>query len=467
MNQDSKRLYDYFSRLLLVAAVFVCGSTSCEIAADDWPNWMGANRDGVWRESGIIKRFPESGPEVVWRQPIGGGYGGPAIVGEFVYVMDRTADDGKGQSVENDLRQAGEIQGGERVQCLRLSDGIPVWQHTYDCGYRIAYPNGPRCTPTVDGEHVYTLGAMGRLICFERSSGEVRWQIELTEKYRTRPPVWGFASHPIIDGNKLIVPVGGEGSGVAAFDKNNGQEIWRAVTTMDVAYAPLIIYSNKVNNHVVRQLIFWHADGITSLDPENGQQFWYVKFPEEQNPSQTSIATPRIFDNKLLISEFYKGSLLLELGSGPPSVKELWRSHKTDPRNENSLNAMMATPFVKAGFAYGIAYDGRGQGVYRCIDLKTGETKWTKTDWLGKKPIMFATAFAVENDGRYYMFSDTGELLIAEMDETGFRELSRAEIIEPSTPARGRIVVWCHPAFASKKMVVRNDKEIVCVNLAE
>ena len=263
----------------------------------------------------------------------------------------------------------------------------------------------------------------------------------------------------------LIVPVGGEGSGVVAFEKLTGEEIWKAVTTMDVGYAPLVIFDEDADFNQGRQLIFWHADGVTSLNPVTGEEFWNVKFPEEPNPSQTTIATPRIIGNKILITEFYKGSLLLEVGSNPPSVKEIYRTSTTDPRSEKSLNAMMATPAVKDGFAYGIGFDGRGNGVLRCIELESGEMKWSKPEWMSEKPLMFSTGFIIENQDKYFVFNDVGELMIARLSPEGFDVLDRAKLLEPTSTARGRQVVWSHPAIANGRFYVRNDKEIVCVSL--
>ena len=452
------------TRLLTLIIVF---SFSGTLLADDWPNWMGTKYDGIWHESGILRAFPDGEAKVSWRQPIGGGYGGPAIVGNHIFIMERTKDEGKGIDVENNIMKAGEIAGGERIKCLNFETGKQIWQHSYECSYKIAYPNGPRCTPTVDGNRVYTLGAMGKLLCLKSDTGDVVWEKDLTDEYETKPPIWGYSSHPMVDGDQLIVPVGGEGSGVVAFDKSTGKEIWKSVTTFDIAYSPLVIYSADVDGKAERQLIFWHAEAVTSLDPANGKEFWSIKFPEQRNPSQTQITTPKLVGNKLLISEFYKGSLLLELGSNPPSANELWRSNKEDPRSQKSLNCMMATPVVKDGFAYGVSFNGRGQGVLRCVQLKDNEFQWEKNDWQEKKPVMFGTAFIVENDGQYFLFSDTGELIVADLSPEGYKELDRAKILQPTTPARGRKVVWCHPAFSNGKMVVRNDEEIVCVDLKQ
>lgn len=466
---------------------------STHASADDWPRWMGPKYDGVWHEIGMIDHFPESGPNIIWRQPLGAGYSGPSIADGKIFAMDRTKDDGVGIKTENDIRKAGEIAGGERIVCLDLKSGAVIWSHQYDCPYKIAYPTGPRCTPTVDGEFVYTLGAMGHLKCLTVADGDVVWEKMLTEEYKTRPPLWGYASHPFVDGDKLIVPVGCEVrapaktktdkdsdkqphdsvnenpalgvTGIVAFDKRTGKEIWRAVKTRDVAYAPVVIYDPPKSNGE-RQLIFWHGEGVTSLNPENGKEFWNVKFPEEANPSIVSIATPVITGNQLLIAEFYKGAMLLELGSNPPSATEIWRNFKQNPKLDDAMNIMMATPVVRNGFAYGIANNGRGQGLLRCIELKSGDMVWTDETWMGgSKPLNFSSAFITPNEEKYFIFNDIGELMIGKLSPSGFDELDRGKLLEPTSVARGRDVVWSHPAFSDGKIIVRNDKEIICVDL--
>ncbi len=445
---------------LAVMGWWVLASDSA-VRGDDWPHWFGPQRDGVWHETGILESFPEGGPPVVWRAEIGAGYAGPAVVGDRVYVMDRVKDEGKGREVENAIRKAGKVPGLERVLCLDTKSGATIWTHSYDAPYAIAYPTGPRCTPAVDGEHVYTLGAMGHLICLRTADGQVVWEKNLPESYSTKPPVWGYASHPYVDGDRLLVPVGGAGSALVAFDKRTGAEMWKAGDTSDVAYAPLAIAERDGK----RQLIYWHADAVESYNPETGEKYWSVKFPLERNLSQTSIATPVFSGNQLLISEYYKGSVLLDVGFDPPSVKEVWRNPEGAEPDPLSLNSLMTTPVVRDGLAWGIANIGEGDGVFRCIRLANSELVWTKPDWLSPKPQLFATAFIIPNGDRYFLFNDLGELMIAKLSEEGFTELGRAPIVEPTGVARGRRVVWSHPAFAGGMMFARNDKELVCVDL--
>ncbi len=449
-----------FLVLLSIAWVGIPRS-SCLTRADDWPHWMGPRHDGVWRESGILDTFPEGGPNVLWRAKIGQGHAGPAVVGDRLYVMDRVVGN---RLVEGDKPQTPgprSIPGSERVICMDVKSGDTVWTYEYDCPYQIAYPTGPRCTPAVDTEYVYTLGAMGKLICLRAATGDVVWEKNLTDDYDTKPPLWGFASHPYVDGNRLLVAVGGKGSGIVAFDKKTGAEIWRSVTTADIGYAPLVIFEHTDG----RQLIYWHTESIDSLDPETGKRFWSVKFPEEKNESQVSVATPRIFGNRLLICEYYKGTVLLEIGSNPPSVTQLRRSYKTDPRNRSTLNTLMTTPLVKNGFAYSVANDTKDNGLFRCIEIESGEVKWTKPDWMGSKPVIFSTAFIVEHEDRNFIFNDAGELMIVKLSPDGFEEIDRAALIKPTGVTRGRDIVWCHPAFSNGRMYVRNDEEIICVDL--
>lgn len=430
--------------------------------ADEWPHWMGADRTGAWSAK-TLDEFPADGPNIVWRSPIGPGYAGPAVVGNHVYVLDRTSDAGKGATTENNIRKAGEIAGGERIVCLNRASGAIVWEHTYDCPYNIAYPTGPRCTPSVDQDRVYTLGAMGDLICFRRSDGSILWQKKLTEEYGSRPPLWGFASHPRVDGDLLLVPAGGEGSAVVAFNKLTGEEVWKAGTTTDIGYAPLAIYEPPGKE---RQLIFWHGTGVSSFNPADGDEYWTIKFPNKKQPSVVTIATPQIVGNQLFIAEFYTGALLLELGSAPPSAKEVYRQEGVKSPLKPSFNCMMSTPFIRDGLAYGVGYNSRGAGVLRCCRVESGEELWVSSDWLAAKPLMFANGFIIPNGEKQWIFNDLGELMICELSPDGFEERDRVKILEPTSVARGRSVVWSHPAVAGTQMFVRNDKEIVCVDLS-
>src|SRR5258708_6947766 len=163
--------------------------------ADDWPQWLGPQRDGVWRETGIVEKFPASGPKVKWRTPIGGGYAGPAVAGGKVYVTDRILAPGA-KNPESPFNKKVTIAGSERVLCLDVADGSVLWEYKYDCPYAgLSYASGPRTTPLIAGGKVYTLGAMGNLLCLDAVKGKLIWSKDLLKEYTHEllGGQWGFA----------------------------------------------------------------------------------------------------------------------------------------------------------------------------------------------------------------------------------------------------------------------------------
>jgi outer membrane protein assembly factor BamB len=218
----------YRVRLITMVGALVVSFASASLAkADDWPQWLGPQRDDIWRETGIVEKFPAGGPPVRWRVPIGAGYTGPAVADGRVYVMDREPPTGATPPAEK-----GKKPGNERVLCLGAADGKILWKHGYDCTYtmQMGYDTGPRATPLVHEHKVYTLGAEGNLFCLDAEKGTPIWSHEFKKEYGAKTPLWGFSSHPLLDGQKLICLVGGEGSTVGAFDKDTGKELWKALS---------------------------------------------------------------------------------------------------------------------------------------------------------------------------------------------------------------------------------------------
>jgi outer membrane protein assembly factor BamB len=164
------------------------------VFAVDWPQWLGEDREGIWRETGLLERFPADGTKVLWRAPLGTGNSGPAVAKGRVYVMDRQPALGaNGKPV---TAEKGKSPGKERIVCLSPTDGKLLWERAYDCPYTIAYRNGPRVTPLVHKGRVYTLGAMGDLYCLDANTGAVCWHKNLAEAYQATLPAWGWAASP-------------------------------------------------------------------------------------------------------------------------------------------------------------------------------------------------------------------------------------------------------------------------------
>lgn len=440
--------------LLLVASL-----GGQHVVADDWPQWLGPQRDGVWRESGIVETFPEGGPPVVWRTPIGSGYSGPAVVGDRVYITDRQLDAGE-ENADNPFKRD-RTAGTERVLCLDAASGDVRWTHEYPCEYSISYASGPRATPVVADGKVYTLGAEGHLFCLDADTGEPLWSHALKEKYDMPAPVWGFAGHPLLDGERLICLVGGTGSVAVAFHKDTGEEIWSSLSAAEPGYCPPMIYELGGR----RQLIVWHPQAINGLDPETGEVLWKTRFEVR---SGLTIPTPRVAGNRLFVTSFYNGPVLLDVASAETKPEVLWRGKSHSERKTDKLHSIMSTPFIVDGYIYGVC----SYGQLRCLKLDTGERVWEDLEATGStgdvrsRTDRWANAFLVRHEDRFFLVNEGGDLIIAKLTPEGYHELSRAHLIEPTNPMAGRNVVWSHPAFANRRVYMRNDKEIICVELA-
>jgi outer membrane protein assembly factor BamB len=444
--------FHVLKRSALLAVVLV--AVEIQATADDWPQWLGPRRDSVWRETGILERFPKEGPPVRWRVPIGGGYAGPAVAGERVYVMDRQL--ASGATNPNDPFQRGIIPGQERVLCLDRRSGEIVWQHRYDCPYTVSYPAGPRVTPSVHDGSVYTLGAEGHLLCLDAANGKVQWSRDLRKDFNLATPMWGFAGHPLVDGERLICLVGGTGSVAVAFDRRTGKELWRSLSAKEPGYCPPMIFEAGGK----RQLIIWHPESINSLDPETGKVYWSEPW---EIRSGLSVPTPRHVGKRLYFTSFYNGSLMLELAADRPAATVSWRSKKVSEKDTDALHSIMSTPFMDGEHIYGVCSYGQLRG----LRASSGERLWeTLAATTGDKEARWANVFLVRQEDRYFLFNEKGELIIARLSPAGYDEISRAQLLEPTGTAMGRPILWSHPAFAHRQMFARNDKELICVDLS-
>ena len=415
--------------------------------ADEWPHWMGPRHDNVWREEGLLETFPAGGPQVLWRAPVAGGYAGPAVAGGKVFVTDFTSS--------ADLKAANfqrkPAEGVERVLCLDEATGKVLWKHEYPVTYTIAYPAGPRCTPTVDGERVYTLGAEGHLICFQSSDGTILWSRDLKADYQTKAALWGYASHPLIDGERLICIVGTQGAHSVAFDKLTGKELWRAGTAPEQGYCPPTI----IEAAGIRQLVLIKPDGVYAVEPETGRMLWETPYNADNG---SIIMAPVKVGDYLFVGGYQGKNLLLKLNPEKPGVDVIFRN-----KVKQGLSPVNVQPFAADGLIYGFHENGE----LRAFELPSGEIRWKSGGPLGERPQGSGTAFIVREGKRYWMFAETGDLVIAKISPQGYEEVSRAHLLEPTQAAFGRDVVWCPPAYADRSIFVRNDKELIRVSLAK
>ncbi len=430
----------------LLATIYILTPALAPAFAEDWPEWRGKGRNGVWTESGVMDKFPEKGLTAVWRAPLNGGFAGPAVAAGRVIVTDFKRSSGK--------------KGTERALCLDEKSGKILWTREWSTDYiGISYDTGPRATPTVDGDRVYVVGASGVLLCLNVRTGAVIWQKDYVRDYGTQMPTWGISSAPLVDGDRLIAIVGGQPNArVMAFDKMTGREIWRALPSdSEQGYSQPVM----VETGGIRQVIIWHPTAVVALDPATGRVYWNQPFRVNLG---TSLMTPVWSGSRLLVSCFYNGSMLIDLAGEKSSV--VWKGKSSSEINTDGLHAVVNTPVIDGDYIYGIC----SYGQFRCLDLKTGERVW-ETMEVTREKARWASGFIVRNGDRYFINNDRGELIIAKLSGKGYQEISRTQLIKPTTNPGNRrelgAVNWTHPAYANRHIVARNDEEIISVSLAK
>lgn len=435
--------------LLVVLPALASPSTAL---SEDWTGWMGNQRDGVYREAGLIDRIPADGLRVLWRTPIQGGYAGPAVKQDRVIVFDFEKESG---DAFNNPSQRASVMGKERVIALSTKTGRELWRHEYHCPYNVSYPAGPRCTPTIDGDRVYTLGSEGHLRCLSLAEGDLIWSRHLPDDFGAEVPVWGFAAHPLVRGDLLYTMVGGSGQGIVAFDKMSGEVRWK---TLDVSagYCPPCV----IRQAGVDQLIAYHPQGVHALEPETGTALWNVSLTPEFD---MSISRPMRDGNRLYASGIRTESVMIQLDPERPAAEPLWRGER-----DESIYASNSTPLFVDGVVYGTDCN---EGSLMAVDADNGKRLWSTfraTRPEERRFVKHGTAFLtrINDTNRYFIFSEIGDLILAELTAKEYRELGRFHVLEPTEEAFGRSVVWSHPAYANRVGYFRNDQEIVAVSLA-
>ncbi len=428
-------------------------SVSAQTLGDDWPQWRGSHRDGVWRESGIVKTLPKE-LKYKWRTPIGAGFTGPAVWRRRVFVTDFVRQGAEpGDDVTNNRGKDGQ----ERVICLDAQSGSVEWTYDYPCRYEVDYASGPRATPTVHEGNVYSVGAMGDFVCLDVLSGEKRWGFNFVKDYGTKINAWGMAAAPLIDGDQVVLLVGGAKDAlVVARHKLTGEELWKSAYEEDPGYAPPVI----VEAGGTRQLIVWTPLAIRSLDPSCGRVLWKHEF---KSNASLSLMTPiHVRDKRqLFVSSFYNGPLMLSLNADRPAAEVQWRGTSDSEIKTDKLHSLMCTPVIRDGHIYGVC----SYGQLRCIDAATGERRWETLEATGSG--RWWNAFLIPHEDRFFICNEQGELIIARLTPQGYEELSRAFLIKPTQTIKRRKIVWSHPAFANRCVFARNDQEIVCVDLTD
>ncbi|MHC4213495.1 MAG: PQQ-binding-like beta-propeller repeat protein [Planctomycetota bacterium] len=368
---------------------------SCGLCvAEEWPQWRGPNRDGIWSETGIVDKFDCPELEVKWRAPIANGYTGPSIADGRIYLSDRIKEPVK----------------AERVLCFDAESGKEIWSHTYECSYRkLGYPDGPRASVTIDDGRAYSLGAMGHLFCFDAATGAVIWSKDPNKDYRVKLPIWGIAAAPLIYENLIVVQIGGtENACIVAFDKKSGTEEWQALP--DKASYSALMLTTQASKDV---LVCLTGERLVGLNPRTGELYWQHPFKSIQ-----SIAAPVIYDDYVFVSTFFDGSMLVILDKDKLTSDVVWKRKGQNEKKTDSLHCCISTGFIEGDYIYGI--DSYGE--LRCLELRTGDRVWESLDVVPQA--RWANVHMVRNQGKVWMFNERGELIISRLSPKGFTQIS-------------------------------------------
>lgn len=433
----------------MIAALIFAGWMTTVISAD-WPEWRGPDRAGLWEAEGLVESFeglPNPLPRV-WTARVGAGYSGPTVAGDRVYLLDRGLPD--------DSEQV------ERIVCVDRVTGKEKWVHRYSCEYReIGYDFGPRSSVTLVDGKAFSLGMMGHVHCLDAESGKVFWAKDLSKHYKIEMPIWGLTSSPLVEDGVVIFQAAGgpEGACVVGLDIANGNEIWRAFSDKASYVSPIMIEQAGK-----RVLVIWTGMRIAGMNATTGDVYWEI--PTRPNKMPINVPGPAISEDGdlMFLSVFYDGSRLIDLALDTVDAKERWVRKGINERTTDALHNMISPPYIYGGFIYGI--DSYGQ--MRCLNPLNGDRLWENLEAVPQG--RWGTGFMVRNGETTWMMTERGELVIAKLTPEGYNEIDRVQIIDATTPLKQReegTVLWSHPAFAGTQIFVRNDRELICVELAK
>jgi outer membrane protein assembly factor BamB len=392
------------------------------------------DRDGAWREAGILETFPADGLKIAWRAEVGNGWSSPVIAQGRVFVMDAGLHKPKAQ---------------ERVHCLDDATGKELWTHAYD----VTYPDwafspeqsgGPTSTPCVRDGRIFTLGQRGDVFCLDARTGAVLWHRNMIADYQMKE--FTGNTSPLIEGKMLILAIGGKpGAGVIALDVETGREIWRSTDEDQTNSSPVIITAAGR-----RQLIVWLQQSVSSLDPATGGVLWREPLLTLQD---SAVATP-VTDGSLLLI----GGMMFKLDADKPGAAVLWPDSRSLARR---ILSNTSTAILRDGHVY----SARSNGELVCLDALTGRQLWTTDTLTDKRGGFGASIHLTPNGSSVLLYNDRGELIRAKLSPGGCTEISRALLLTPSYKFGGKNVNWSPPAWANGRVFARNERELVSAKL--
>jgi outer membrane protein assembly factor BamB len=462
-------------KISTLAAVALLAPLLCR--GEDWPRFLGPRGDNTSAETNLLEKFPTNSVPIVWEKKIGTGYSAPSVRGGQVVLHHR-------------------VGGEEVIESFNAASGAATWQHAYPSRYTdpYGYNNGPRCTPLLTSNRCYTFGAEGKLLCLDRTNGKVIWQRDTAKEWNVPEAFFGVGSTPLLEGDKLIVMVGGQpNAGVVALDAATGKTIWENVGQTNWQGALTIgwraerpyewtgvekqaSYSSPVaaTIHGQRHLFCLTRQGLVSINPTNGAVNFSRWFQSQANDSVNAMQ-PVVQDDLVLISGAYYrvGAMLLRVKPDGKSLEEVWRipQHPMDARDRTEdgrwkqpvLELHWTTPVLRDGFLY--AFSGRNEpdATFRCVEFKTGKLIWSRDErWQphsSPQPPVFGRGSAILADGKLFALGEGGMLGLFKPTTNQCEEISRWQVPSLHHPC------WAAPVLSDKRLFLRSEDRLVCLSV--
>jgi outer membrane protein assembly factor BamB len=433
------------------------------IFAEDWPKFLGPNATSVSDEKGIITPWPKSGLRLVWHRKLGTGYGAPSIRNGKLYVFDRAIE----KVMVEDKIGYRETKNA-RLTCLDARTGKHHWDFTYPTAYRdfYGYNNGPRCCPVLDGESVYIYGAEGMLHCLEAESGKPIWKVDTQKEYGVVQNFFGVGAAPVIDGELVIVMVGGSppgsdprefldlkgnGSAIVAFDKRIGKARYKLSDELASYSTPVL---TTINGR--RLCLAFCRGGLLAFDPQTGKQDFHFPWRAPDLES-VNASSPVVVGKQVLLSECYgPGAVLLKLRPGGADV--VWSDATKRIPGKKTLMCHWMTPIYHDGYIYGSSGRHTRTAELRCIEMATGKVMWSQPDLTRSSLLMV--------DGHFVCLSEDGTLRLLKVNPQKYELVSELEVLDPATKqSLLEYPCWAAPVLSNGLMYVRGEDRLVCLEL--
>jgi outer membrane protein assembly factor BamB len=404
MNTTKMRLLGMVSTLLATVVT--------DAGADDWHCWRGPHGTGISNESDWTTDWPAGKPRIAWTAEVGTGFSSCVVQGTQLLTM-------------------GHAEQSDRVICLDVDDGKVVWEFAYPAALDDRdFEGGPTSTPTIDGDRVYVLSRAGELFCLELATGRLRWQKQVAEEAQVRVPGWGFSAAPFVIGDRLLLTLGESG---AALNKHDGSLLWSS-DDKECGYATPVLLSDGGRTTAV----FASGRAFSGVDLETGQKRWTERWLTSFG---CNAADPIVHDGKLFLSSGYnRGAALFQFVDGQPEV--VWKNKEMQNQLHSSL--------LYEGYLYGIDGNMEFEPRLRCMEWSTGKVMWSIDDL---QPGGLAMA-----DGKLLLLTETGELVIAPAQPTGFNEVARGKVMDSKC--------WTIPVLSGGRLFCRSiGGQVACVDL--